>query len=145
MKKIEVFEKAIAAEQAVLEKGKETEYYKKYNRIPDEFYEKAAEARKALGCPSTQVLRAYFNKRTDGLLVVDNFWSNQIGEVLETLETGKVKEFFMDDHSTALMGEIHGLAKGGWKFEAAEIDDPYPLFSFEKEKEKVRALRFTKK
>ena len=140
MKKIEVFEKVIAAEKAALEKGKETEYYKKYDCYPEEVYQKMKADRKKAGCPSTGILRAYRGclKTESEPLVVDGFDCSSYEEMLETLETAKVKEFFELNTGTSLMDEIHVFAKAGWVVEAAEVVDTYW-------NEKRKALKFTKK
>ena len=145
MKKIEIFEKALAAENAVFEKAEKNkeqkEWKEKFGHYKEAVYEEAKKAREKLGCTSVAVLRAYLYPTKDGKMVLEGFWESETKEVLETLEIGKVKEFFVTDQSTGLMGVIHGLAKGGWKFEATEIPDN---FAFEKGKMK-KALRFTKK
>ena len=145
MKKIEIFEKALAAENAVFEKAEKNkeqkEWKEKFGHYKEAVYEEAKKAREKFGCTSVAVLRAYLYPTKDGKMVLEGFWESETKEVLETLEIGKVKEFFVTDQSTGLMGVIHGLAKGGWKFEVAEIPDD---FAFEKGKMK-KALRFTKK
>lgn len=145
MKKIEVFEKALAAEKVVFDKAEKIEEQKKwkerYGHFKEAVYEEAKTAREKFGCTSVKVLRSYRYPTKDGKMVLEDFWESETKEVLETLEVGKVKEFFMTDQSTGLMAELHALAKGGWKFEVAEIPDN---FAFEEGKTR-KALKFTKK
>lgn len=144
-KKIEIFEKALAAEKAVFdkaEKNKEQKEWKEtFGHYKDSVYDEARKACAKLGCTSVKVLRAYRFQTEEGLMVLEDFWERETQEILETLETGKVKEFFITDQSTGLMRMLHGLAKGGWKFETAEIPDE---LAFEKGKKRI-ALKFTKK
>ena len=146
--KVEIFEKALKEEMKVWEEGKQTEYYKKYNSYPEEIREKAEKVRSKLGCPSADLLRVYREAKeykTDKL-ILDGFWSHQVEPLLKTLETGKVKEFYFLDGSTALMEEIHGIWKGGWRLEPVEIEHPYLISDFATGKKEVKkALRFYKK
>lgn len=148
--KIEIFEKVIKKEHKIWEAGRETDFYKKYNSYLTETKEKAVKVRKENGCPSVEVLRAYNEAKEwkSEKLIIDHFWVNEADMFLQTLEAGNVKEFYLTDDGSGLLGEIHALAKAGWKLEPAEFEHPYYKdYDFETKENKPvikKALRFFK-
>ena len=139
MKRIAKFDEAIETNERIFEEGRQTEYYKKYDSYPKEVREKAREEAIKSGCTSNGVLRAYREaiEKEDRLFIIDGFDCSSSEDMVTTLESGNVKEFYEINQGTNLMEEIHTFAKAGWKFEAFEI-------YYERLQETRMALKFTK-
>lgn len=146
--KNELFERVLDEEKRIISREEETENYKKYRHYTTEATNELKRNRAEAGCPSVEVLRAYLNanKWNSEMLIIESFWESD--DLLKTLESGNIKEFYLTDESSGLMKRIHDITRVGWKMEAVVIKHPYykqmNSETGKMEPEENMAIRFTK-
>lgn len=144
----ELFERVLNEEKRIISREEETENYKKYRHYTTEATNELKRNRAEAGCPSVEVLRAYLNANewNSEMLIIESFCEGK--DLLETLESGNIKEFYLTDESSGLMKRIHDITRVGWKMEAVVIKHPHRThFNCETgkiEPDEKMAIRFTR-